>query len=194
MADDFQMNNPEVQQAVNAALAEQKKKKKKKRLIIIAVIAVIIVIGIIAGSGGDSDTPAVTDANGTTEAQKVEENKDGADGTLGDYFVEVKSAEKCRDLLGEDSVRIVYEFTNNSDTPQSFDGALEDKVYQDGIALEPSVGTDDDSQFFDVEIKPGVTKEVTKMYNLRDGSTPLEIEVNEWFSFSDAKYTATIEF
>ena len=194
MADE--MHSAEVQLAVTAALEEQKKKKKKKRLIIVGIIvALILVIGFAAGSGGDSGTATEpqTDAQGQT--QKVEEKKNkGADGKLGDYVCTVKSATKCSNWDGKDSVKIVYEFTNNASSSQSFDTALVDHVYQDGIALETTFTNSDENEVWDVQIKPGVTKEVTKIYELRDSTTDLEIEVQELISFSDDKYTKIVKF
>lgn len=195
MADEFQTGNPDVQQAVTAALEEQKKKKKKKRLIIFGVILALIVVIGVAGSGSGDKKPASSAEDGTAAAgQTVSENTAGKDGKLGDYVCIAKSATKCTDWDGRESVKIVYDFTNNSKNPISFDTALEDKVFQDGIALETTFISGSDDQVWDVEIKPGITKEVTKVYVLRNSTSDLEIEVNEWLSFSDATYTATMKF
>ena len=74
----------------------------------------------------------------------------------------------------------------------SFDVALEANAYQDGVGLETAI-TDDDADYFDVEIKPGVTKDVKKVYVLRDTTTPVEVEVSELFSLSDDKVVTTVE-
>ena len=112
--------NAEVQNAVNTALKEQKKKKKKKTWIIIAIVAVILIL-IVAISGGDSEETSVS---GENASQSVDAEKDVvADGKIGDYVCKVKSASICKDWVGEDAVKVVYEFTNNNSEPQSFDGA-----------------------------------------------------------------------
>ena len=194
MADGMQTNGADVQQAVTAALDAQKKQKKKKRLIILGiVVALIVVIGVAAGSGDDNGGTAPTDG---TAAQTVAENQKGKDGKIGSYVCTVKSATKCKNWEGKDSVKIVYNFTNNASDSMSFDSALEDKVYQDGIALETTFDSDDDSgnQIWDVAIKPGITKEVAKLYVLRNSTSDLEVEVGEWISFNDTKYTTTIKF
>ena len=87
---------------------------------------------------------------------------------------------------------ITYEFTNNSDSAVSFDVALDARAYQDGVGLETAI-LDEDTDYLDVDIKPGVTKEVKKAYNLRDTSTEIEIEVSELISFSDDKIVTTVE-
>ncbi len=182
--------NVEVQNAVNAALNEQKKKKKKKTWIIIAIIVAVLVL-IIAVSGGEDteDTPAGSE----NASQSVDAEKDVAtDGVIGDYICKVKSASICKDWVGEESVKVVYEFTNNNEDPQSFDGALDVNLYQDGVGLETTFLSGDDSSIYDVEIKNGVTKEVIKYYVLRDKTTPIEVEISELFSFDDTKITTTI--
>lgn len=194
MADEMQNGNADVQQAVTAALEEQKKKKKKKRLIIFAVIAALIIIVIALGSGGSDDGGTQTGSTSAGGEQQVSEAPKAADGKLGDYVCTVKSATKCKNWDGKDSVKIVYNFTNNSSNPASFDIALDDAVYQDGIALESSFTSSDDNEILDVEIKPGITKEVPKIYILRNSTSELEVEVGETFSFDDTKYTTTIKF
>lgn len=112
--------------------------------------------------------------------------------TLGDYECKVKSASLTTDWEGKDAVIITYEFTNNSSEPMSFDVALEANAYQDGVGLETAI-TDDDADYFDVEIKSGVTKDVKKVYVLRDTTTPVEVEISELFSLSDDKIVTTVE-
>ena len=193
MANEMYPNNVDVQQAVTAALDEQKKKKKKKKWIIIAVIAGIIVLAVVLGSsGGEGNNNGGASENGAS--QQINEAPKAVDGKLGNYVCTVKSATKCKNWEGKDSVKIVYNFTNNSSNPMSFDGALEDKVFQDGIALETTFTSTDENEVWDVQIKPGITKEVTKIYQLRNSSSDLEIEVGELWSFDDTKYTSTVKF
>lgn len=198
MADEFN-NNAEVQQAINQALNEQKQKKKKKRLIIIGVIVAIIVLLIVIsslGSGNDSsngNNSGATDNLSTTSSVSAEK-PDRVEGQLGDYVCTIKSAEICRDLLDRDSVKITYEFTNKSSEAQSFDCAFSDEVFQDGIGLETTVVDGGSDEWgFDVKIKPGATKEVSKVYLLRDDSTQLEVEIKELISFSDDKLTYYVD-
>ena len=187
-------NSFEVQQTVDAAMKEQKKKKRKKRLIILAVIVVVlIVIVALASSGGDSSDDS--NNNGTNASSQVDAEKDkNTDGKIGDYVCTVKKAEICKNWEGKDSVKITYEFTNNASDAQSFDIALTDNVYQDGVGLEDTfISSDDDDWGIDVKIKPGVTKEVAKVYVLRDTTTDLEVEIGELISFDDTKVTTTVK-
>ena len=184
-------NNSEVQAAVNAAMKDEKKKKKKKKWIIIAVIAaVIIIIAVISSAGsGDKSTPDTPATNSSVEADTTE----ATNNTVGDYGCVIKFAKLTKNWEGKDTVLLTYEFTNNSSSPASFDVALIDHVYQDGIGLETTFLSDDDTDLLDVEIKPGVSKDVRKAYLLRNTSTDLEVEISELISFSDEKIVTTVK-
>lgn len=184
--------NNNVQAAVTAALDAEKKKKKKKKWIIIAVVAVVIIlIAVIASGGSDDSSSEDSNASAVTSAVSAE-SEEKANDTIGDFKCVVKGAKLCKDLTGKDAVLITYEFTNNSDSAVSFDVALDARAYQDGVGLETAI-LDEDTDYLDVDIKPGVTKEVKKAYNLRDTSTEIEIEVSELISFSDDKIVTTVE-
>ena len=187
-----QTNSNDVQAAVTAALDAEKKKKKKKKWINIAVVAVVIIlIAVIASGGSDDSSSEDSNASAVTSAVSAE-SEEKANDTVGDFKCVVKGAKLCKDLTGKDAVLITYEFTNNSDSAVSFDVALDARAYQDGVGLETAI-LDEDTDYLDVDIKPGVTKEVKKAYNLRDTSTEIEIEVSELISFSDDKIVTTVE-
>lgn len=196
MADEFNRNpqqSAEVQMAVSQAMNDQKKKKKKKKLIIILVIAALVIIGIVASSGGSDDKKENDNSTSASDSISADKNEK-AEGAIGDYICTIKSATLCKDWEGKDSVKITYSFTNNASDAESFDIALSDEVYQDGIQLETTFlgGDNDDDWGIDVKIKPGMTKEVSKIYKLRDKSTPLNVEISEFVSFSDDKLTYTV--
>ena len=187
-----QTNSNDVQAAVTAALDAEKKKKNKKKWIIIAVVAVVIIlIAVIASGGSDDSSSEDSNASAVTSAVSAE-SEEKANDTVGDFKCVVKGAKLCKDWTGKDAVLITYEFTNNSDSAVSFDVALDARAYQDGVGLETAI-LDEDTDYLDVDIKPGVTKEVKKAYNLRDTSTEIEIEVSELISFSDDKIVTTVE-
>ncbi|WP_294777537.1 DUF5067 domain-containing protein [uncultured Eubacterium sp.] len=191
-----QQNNPEVQQAVNAALNEEKKKKKKKKkLIILGVIIAVIIVIAVAASGSESNDDTNTSSNENTTVSSVNaEKKETDENTIGDFKCIVKGAKLTKDWEGKDAVLITYEFTNNSDSPISFDGALDDKLYQDGIELESAIlSNDEEAKLIDaVDLKPGITKEVKKAYSLRNKKSEIEVEIQEVFSFSDDMIKTTI--
>ncbi len=156
--------------------------------LIIAFLFIIIIIGF-ALSGNDATEDASANTSSDTsqsegiQASKKEEDKN----TLGDYKCVVKGAEISKDDLGNDIVIITYEFTNNSSESQSFDGAFQDEVYQDGVQLQASYFTSDTDSGFDSKIQPGKIKEVKKAYEISDTTKDLQIEITEWLSLSDDK-------
>lgn len=160
--------------------------------VIINIILTIILYAAMGGAllSGLSDETAVdssyTESYDELAAESGADAGNTSDNTVGDYTCVVKGAEVCKDWEDKDAVLITYEFTNNSDSAISFDVALDARAYQDGIGLETAI-LDDDTDILDVDIKPGVTKEVKKAYVLRDTSTEIEIEISELISFSDDK-------
>ncbi len=184
-------NNSDVQTAVNAAMKEEKKKKKKKTIIIISVIAAILIIIGVIGSAGSSDEnkPDTASTNSSVKADTTE----ASNNEIGDYKCVVKSAKLTKNWEGKDTVLLTYEFTNNSSNPASFDVALIDRVYQDGIGLETTFLSNDDTDYLDVQIKPGVSKDIRKAYILRNTTTDLEVEIEELISFSDDKIVTTVK-
>ncbi|MCD7873296.1 MAG: DUF5067 domain-containing protein [Clostridiales bacterium] len=158
---------------------------------IILIAAITLGGGALLGTALSSSEPS----NSSTQNVAGSNNKENtsSDGAIGDYKCVVKEATVCKDWLGKDAVLITFDFTNNSDQAESFDLALQANAYQDGVGLESTfTGKDETDNLIDVEIKPGVTKEVKKAYILRDKSTDIEMEISELFSLTDDKIVTTI--
>lgn len=153
--------------------------------IVLYAIMGATMFGALSDDIDDEDNISYSDSVEADEGTIVDDN------TLGDYKCVVKGAEKCKDYEGKSAVLITYEFTNNSSDAISFDIALDAKAYQDGVGLETAI-LEDDTDIIDVDIKPGVTKEVKKAYLIRDDTTEIEIEVSEFISFSDEKIVTTV--
>lgn len=160
----------------------------KKFLSLITAVVVICSFAFMAlGSGSSSETTeSESKSNVAAEEEKVE-------GKIGDYICKIKKAEICKSWDGKNAVKIIYEFTNNGKEAQSFDIALKDEVYQDGIGLESTFINGDDDFGIDVKIKPGTTKEVAKVYKLSNKTSALEVEISEFISLSDDKLTYTVD-
>ncbi len=183
---------------------KDKKPKTAKACGICALVSFIInivITVIMAATSGALFSQAVDKAlddssyseeyDNELDASAEEGSADTSDNIIGDYGCVVKEATLCKDWENKDAVLITYEFTNNSSDAASFDVSLSDSVYQDGVGLETAI-LDEDTDLVDVEIKPGVTKDVKKAYVLRDTSTPLEVEISEWLSFDDDKIVTTV--
>lgn len=200
-----QQNN--VQMAVDAALQQEKanKKKKKKKIILIVFAVLLAIIVIAAVSGGDDDKEGNTSSSNTSSSVQADEDNNSSEGVkvqekeskkgeIGNYVCTIKKVEKCKNYDGKPAVKITYSFTNNSSDSESFDMALSDNVYQDGIGLEDAFFTGEDEDMgIDVKIKPGVTKEVRKTYLLKNETSDLEVEIGQAFSFSDETITEIVK-
>lgn len=116
----------------------------------------------------DDDSSVASSYSDQIEADENADTQKISDGTIGNYVCVVKNAELTKDYDGNDAVLITYEFTNNSENAESFDIALNDDLYQNGVGLEMAFfldGTETDG--FDVKIQPGVTKEVKRVMCFR---------------------------
>lgn len=148
---------------------------------------------VVDDSSSITENYEIPSAPNEVDADSSNTDDSNGDGKIGNYACVVKGTELRTNWEGKDTVLITYDFTNNSSNPASFDIALDAKAYQDGIGLETTFLSDDDTDILDVEIKPGVTKEVKKAYILRDTTTDVEIEISELFSFSDDKIVTTVK-
>ena len=117
------------------------------------------------------------------------------DSNVGDYSVEIKSARLTKDWEGKNTVVITYGFTNNGDNAISFSTAISDNAYQNGVGLEQAFILKDGDPYDDSnqykEIKKGATLDVEIPYVLNDSESDVEVEVEEWISFSDDKVSRT---
>ncbi len=112
-------------------------------------------------------------------------------GTLGNYEIAIKDCEMVKDYDGSDTIAVSIDFTNNSDDAASFDTVMMYDAFQDGMELETtSVYTDEESfecMDDDVsrQIKPGKTIEVVITKKLENTTSPVEVEVEEFFGNDD---------
>ena len=121
----------------------------------------------------------------------------GADSaeSLGDYGISIISYKLTKDYEGNEAIVVTYGFTNNSHDTTNFLVALSSKAFQDGIQLETAFITDDpnyDSWSGARNVRPGAGLAVTQAYLLTN-SSPVQIEIEETFSFNDNKITTEID-
>ena len=119
----------------------------------------------------------------------------GSDSNLGDYKVTIDSCRMATDYKDKPIVIIKYTFTNNADDPASFYVTFDAEVFQDGIGLNRCYVVADSANYSEdnqtKEIKKGATLSVEVAYELNDTTTDIEVEVEEFFSFSGKKVTKT---
>ena len=152
------------------------------------VIIGVLAIGIIAGSGS-SDKGDSAGEQGSPAGSSVQSSN------LGDYSVVIESCRLAQDYQGKPIVIVKYKFTNNTDDPAAFWTSIEDAVYQNGVGLNECYVTKDSANYSSEnqmkEIKKGVTIDVEVAYILNDTTTPIDVEVAEYFSLNDKKVTKT---
>lgn len=112
-----------------------------------------------------------------------------AEGDLGDYHVAILEVKPAEDYKGNPALLVRFLFVNNSDDAQAFSVACSSKVFQNGVQCENAMlmnsekyGHDSMSTLMDV--KPGASIECTKVVQLYDMTSPVEIQVQELFNFS----------
>lgn len=179
-----------------------KNTKMKKVLSLFAVCVLILAFGMFAiGSGSDEENTTVTQAVGNvdsgnsdidsvTQAEGTVDTESTDNSTLGDYKVDIKSCRLAEDYEGKPVVIVTYGFTNaNNNEASAFYLAIEDNVYQNGIGLNESYVVDDsynyNSDNSTKAIKKGASLDVEVAYELNDTTTPIEVEVKEYFSWDD---------
>ena len=170
------------------------------------VIIGIIVITIVAGlSGGESNTD--DQGNGSASANlpnsqnqgngsaSGESSNSSDNSNLGDFNVVIASCRLSEDWEGSPVIIVKYKFTNNDDDPAAFWTSIKDSVYQNNIGLnecylvEDSANYSSDNQM--KEVRKGATIEVEVAYVLNDKTTPIVVEVEEYFSYDNKKVTKT---
>lgn len=162
--------------------------------LIVVFIGIPVLSGIVGG-GNDSKPTAATattsnSANVSGKDESLRQEKPIAvegEGDIDKYHVVIKGIELAEDYAGKPAVVVTYEWTNNSDESKAFGYTLDETVYQDGIECESSIIkiVTDDSDGKYKEIKPGKTLEFRYGYLLNDTTTPIEVEVGPWMSFSN---------
>ncbi len=163
--------------------------------IVSLLLALVMALSLIACGGNNTDTPDPVDKNPVAN----EDPKDESNGSLGDYAVKFTGYSLAKDYEGNDAIIVSYDFTNNSAEATSSMTALIIRAYQDGIELSSAIlmdapdGYDAESEM--KNIKTGATLNCQTAFVLSSVTSPVEIEAEELFGFSDAQvtYTCTIE-
>ncbi len=183
-------NDAQVQQAVDAALAEQK--KKKKRWIIIAVVVVIIlIIAVASSSGGDSsddstgETQTVQADGSESETEQTEEKIEAGysvttdslkisyvscDADFKDYntYATVGSGNKV--------IRAEFQFENISSTDQVLPSV---ECYADGSKCDAFYSVDDYASPTLETVSSGRNFTAVIYYEVPSDAQEIELEMDD---------------
>ena len=174
----------EQQHTINNAQPSPEKKPIYKKWWFWVIVA-IVVIAILGSVGGSN-----TDDQGSDDASPSENTAN-----LGDYHVVISSCRLAKDYEGNSIVIVKYKFTNYSDESAAFWTTIDETVYQNNIGLNECYVASDSANYSSdnqmKEIKKGATIDVEVAYILNDTSTPIDVEVEELFGYTDNKVTKT---
>ena len=119
-----------------------------------------------------------------------EETTESSSATFDKIAVEIKDAYLTTDYEGNPAIAITYSWTNNSEDPNMALVAVSCYAYQGGIGLETAIIMNDpnyDSNLISTQIQPGATLDVQQAFVLRDETSPVEFEAEQFLNTSDTK-------
>lgn len=160
----------------------------KKTWVVVAVLLLSLSLAACGSSSSSSDT-----ANADT-ASKTEQV---GEGTLGEYAVKFTDATLAKDYEGKDVIIVSYDFTNNGEESASAMVSITVKAFQDGVELSDAYLIDA-SDVYNAEnqmkeLKTGATLNCQEAYVLSSTTSPIEVEAQAAFSFSDEKVVNTYQ-
>lgn len=191
-------NNSNAPKSENTPKVPEKLKKPIYKKWWFWVIIGILLISILAGGGNNdsnSENPNTNNSSNNNDSGNNNSANNDGQSNLGNYHVIIDSFRLAEDYQGNPIIIVKYKFTNNSSESATFFATLNDAVYQNGVGLNECYLTDDSANYSSnnqmKEIKTGVTLDVEIAYELNDTTTPIEVEVSRYVSFTNKKVTKT---
>lgn len=153
----------------------------RKIFALFMALCMIFAFSACTGSGGKA--PDSDNANNDKKTEVKSDDKKASSGEIkiDDCVAVYKGFEIKKDSDDEDAIIVKYDFTNNSDTEESFDWGINPKYYQNGVELAYAVvrtaedsfdAYDDDTA---TNIRKGATIEVASTYKLKDLKSPVDV-------------------
>ena len=153
-----------------------------------ALALILVLLLALSACGGESVEQPSEEPN----AQNTEpaSSTESSSATFDQIAVEIKDAHLSTDYEGNPAIVITYSWTNNSDDANMALVTTMGNAYQGGIGLETAIIMDDpyyDSDLYSTQIQPGATLDVQVAYVLRDTTSPVMFELEQFLNMSDAK-------
>lgn len=111
----------------------------------------------------------------------------GVSWDLGNYTVSVVSYKLSKDYQDAPAVVVLLGFTNNSKDTGNYMSSIICKAFQDGVELENAIMSGEDVGVGESQlrnVKPGAGTAVSVAYLLTSDTSPVELEIEEFMSFS----------
>ena len=169
----------------------------KRNKLQVGIAATLLAICMLTLSSCVFESGTVNQGSGNVNSADGSQSTEDGASNLGDYNIVIKSCRLATDYDDKPVIIIAYDFTNNGERAESFDFTIDAKAYQNGIGLtrayilDESANYDSDDQ--ERDIQKGVTLTVEVAYVLNDTTTPVDVEVMEYMSFSSKKLVKTFE-
>jgi len=155
------------------AAKPRKNRLSYEKALFIIVIAFICIALVNKLFGGGSAVTNISLASSTT----VNESSAHSPGII----IRILSEAVGKDYLGKPALLVKYEFTNKTDKANSFTALCEDTAYQNGVECRGIVvSTAFDAQRQLNKVQPNKAYTLTVGYLLRDKTTPVKIEVQDY--------------
>lgn len=158
-----------------------------KKLLIMSLALIMCLSLAACGSGSDVQNDTSTPP---APAEDTPEVVDSSSAEFDQVAVEIKDAHLTTDYEGNPAIVITYSWTNNSDDANMAMVTTVGNAYQDGIGLESAMIMDDpnyDGSAYSTQIQPGATLDVQVAYVLRNETSPVEFELEQFLNMTDTK-------
>ena len=97
---------------------------------------------------------------------------------MGDCHVKILDCKYgALDYEGKKTIAVTFEFTNNSDEAQAFDGAVYPVAYQDGVQLSDTIPEADSADYDRTTAMVKTGKKVTCAYYWRTTSDTADVDI-----------------
>lgn len=176
-------------------IVQEKKKHGCLTKILIGLGVCFILLLIVSSFAKTNENMSASTTNENITGDSVSAEKETGN-NVGNFNVEYKSAKVVKDD-DKDVIIVDLVFTNNSKADISFDEAISDTAYQDGIELQNVIFTYNIRDNYsdaesDKKIKPGKSLELQKAYYLNDLTSIIELELSAYYS-TNTDYVITIK-
>lgn len=176
--------------------------RKKWLSLLVAGLLVLTACGNNNSESGQQETNEDPEEN-ITQEEKEEKAKDSSGNEivlgipidLGDYVVTIQNYKLGADQDGKDALIVEYDWVNESEESAAPFMTFSLKAFQDGVETDDVFMVEGvDLSIGQKEVKPGGSIQGAQdVVGISDINKPLELEIEEAFSFSSKPYTTVID-